>query len=261
MRKYMRHYSLEVGAKTVDDALAAERGGADRVELYSSPKEGALTPGAGLIQAAAEAVTTLQLYVMIRPRAGDFLYSESEFNTMQRDVEIALEMGADGIMCGCLSPDGSLDVKRMKDLKKRSGDKKFTLHRAFDFARDQLRSLEEAIDIGCDHVLTIGQAKEATFSKDMLQEVITRAEGRTKVMIALGADFDTAADMADTIRQFNVRDFHVVNGYRTRESHMRFLAQVINQSDDYLKDAMNNIDYLSEAAVREVRDILDKLKK
>jgi len=139
-------YQLEVGARTVDDVLAAERGGADRVELYSSPLEGALTPSAGLIQSAVEAVKHLKLFVMIRPRAGDFLYSRREFETMQRDVGIALEMGADGIMCGILDADGRLDVTRMRSLIAQCGERSFTLHRAFDFSRYPLETLEQAID-------------------------------------------------------------------------------------------------------------------
>lgn len=257
----MKYYNLEVGARTVDDALAAERGGADRVELYSSPLEGALTPGAGLVKAAAKAVDTLQLYVMIRPRAGDFLYTRNEFETMQRDIEIALDAGADGIMCGCLNADGSLNIKRMNDLKARCGDKKFTLHRAFDFGSDQLRMLEEAIDVGCDYVLTAGQSRETTYSQRILQEVIAKAEGRTRIMIALGADFNTANEMADIVRRFKVRDFHVVNGYRIRNSQMDFMPRLINSGDDYLKDSMSSIDYLSEEAVREVCDVLDELER
>ena len=142
-------YMLEVGARTIDDVLAAERGGANRVELYSSPLEGALTPSAGLIKTASEVVNNLLLFVMIRPRAGDFLYSDNEFETMQRDVEIAVEMGADGIMSGILKSDGNLDVERMKDLKRRSGNKKFILHRAFDFSRKPMRTLDEAISLEC----------------------------------------------------------------------------------------------------------------
>ena len=203
-------YQLEVGARTVEDALAAERGGADRVELYSSPLEGALTPSAGLIKAAAEAVTRLKLFVMIRPRAGDFLYTQREFETMQRDVDLALEMGADGIMCGILDADGHLDTGRMESIIAQCGDEPFTLHRAFDFSRDPLETLEQAIDLGCTYVLTMGQESEALFSKELRQRILAAAGDRIKVVIALGADFDTAGELETVMRETNAREYHIV---------------------------------------------------
>jgi copper homeostasis protein len=250
-------YMLEVGARTVDDVLAAESGGADRVELYSSPLEGALTPSAGLIKNAVEAVTTLKLFVMIRPRAGDFIYSDREFQTMQRDVETAVELGADGVMCGILDADGNLDIKRMKDLIKRAGGRKFSLHRAFDFSRNPRRTLEEAIELGCNYILTIGQKNEATFDRETLLEIIEEARGKINIMIGLGADFNTQAELDNIIRETGAFEYHIVNGYRQRPSEMKWTGKEKGQ-DDYLKNTMFSIDYLSEAAVREVRDILDK---
>jgi copper homeostasis protein len=252
-------YKLEVGARTVDDVLAAERGGADRVELYSSPMEGALTPSAGLIKAAVEAVNTLKLFVMIRPRAGDFLYSEKEFQTMQKDVESAVELGADGVMFGILDADGKLDMKRMKDLVKRSGGKKISLHRAFDFSSDPLRTLDEAAELGCDYILTIAQKAEMTFSWETLLKVIENAKGKTNIMLGMGADFNTNTELEPIIRETGVFDYHIVNGYRSRPSNMKWSGKAMAK-DDYLKNTMFSIDYLSEHAVREVRDILDKFE-
>ena len=252
-------YQLEVGVRTVEDALAAERGGADRVELYSSPLEGALTPSAGLIKNAAEALTRLKLFVMIRPRAGDFLYTQREFETMQRDVDIALEMGADGTMCGILDADGHLDCSRMKSLIAQCGDKPFTLHRAFDFSHDPLETLEQAIDLGCNYVLTMGQESEALFSKELRQEILAAAGDRIKVVIALGADFDTAAELETVMRETGAREYHIVNGYRKRASDMRRTLDAETESD-YLRETMFCIDYLCEQAVREVRDIFDKFE-
>jgi len=250
-------YMLEVGARTVDDVLAAERGGANRVELYSSPLEGALTPSAGLIKSAASVVTDLKLFVMIRPRAGDFLYSEREFQSMQRDVETAVEMGADGVMSGILDSDGNLDMKRMKDLIKRSGGKKFSLHRAFDFSHDPMRTLDEAIELGCDYILTIGQRAEATFSLETLQKIIDRARGKINMMIGLGADFNTSVELDAIVQETGAVEYHIVNGYRRRPSEMKWTGKTKGK-DDYLKNTMFSIDYLSEEAVREARNILDK---
>ena len=250
-------FNLEVGARTLDDVRAAEHGGANRVELYSSPLEGALTPSAGLIKAASEAVNNLSLFVMIRPRAGDFLYSDSEFKTMQQDVEIAVKMGADGIMCGILKSDGRLDVKRMKELKKRSGSRKFILHRAFDFSKDPMQTLDEAISLECDYILTLGQERDAAFSRETLFQIMRKAEGKTKIVLALGADFDTASELDSVIKETGAYEYHIVNGYRKRSSKME-AARKKTDNDDYLKDTMYSIDYLSEKAVKECRDILDK---
>ena len=249
---------LEVGVRTVEDALAAERGGADRVELYSSPLEGALTPSAGLVKAAAEAVSTLKLFVMLRPRAGDFLYSAGEFETIRRDADIALEMGADGLMCGILDADGRLDSRRMAEVKRRCGDKPFTLHRAFDFSRDPLETLEQAVDVGCDYLLTMGQESEALFPKEVRQRIFAVAEGRITPVVALGADFDTA-DLADVARDTGAGEFHIVNNYRKRRSAMQWAPGGATESD-YLRETMFTMEYLCEKAVREAREVLDRLE-
>ena len=253
------NYQLEVGARTVDDVLAAERGGADRVELYSSPLEGALTPSAGLIQAAAAVVTDLELFVMVRPRAGDFLYTQGEFETIRRDIDIALESGAHGIMCGLLMADGRLDTVRMKTIIDQCGNIPFTLHRAFDFSRDPLMTLEQAIDLGCSYVLTMGQESEALFNRELRQRIHAAAEGRIRIEIALGADFDTAS-LATVVRDTSARDIHIVNGYRQRASSMTWTLSGETESD-YLQETVFTIDYLSEPAVGEVREILDQIEK
>ena len=128
----MAKYQLEVGARTVEDALSAWRGGADRVELYVSPTEGALTPSMGLVQAAVAAKkaanSNLGLFVMLRPRSGDFLYSDADFDTLLRDTENLYAAGADGFMSGIVTADGMLDIKRMKEVMKRCPGKPFTAH-------------------------------------------------------------------------------------------------------------------------------------
>ena len=249
-------YILEVGARTVDDVLAAERGGADQVELYVSPKEGALTPSAGLIKSASRVVSHLKLNVMIRPRDGDFVYSQNEFATMQHDTEIAVEMGADGIMCGILNDRGNLDMKRMKDIIHRSGGKNFTIHRAFDFSRDPMRTLEEAVDLGCHCILSLGQKTESSLSWETLRAIIAKAGSRINIMLGCGSSFNTAVELEPLVREVGASTYHIVNGYRKRKSQTIPSAGQGND-DDYLKKTLNSIEYLSEDAVRELRDILD----
>ena len=194
---------------------------------------------------------------MIRPRAGDFLYTPGEFDTMRRDVDTALDMGANGIMCGILDADGNLDTKRMATLIAQCGDTPFALHRAFDFSRDPLATLEQAVALGCRYALTMGQESEALFSAELRQEILARAAGRIKVVLALGADFDTAAELPGVIRRTGATEYHIVNGYRHRASAMRWTRNDGTRSD-YLRETMFSIDYLCEQAVREARDILDR---
>ena len=134
-------YELEVGARNVEDALSAWYGGADRVELYVSPTEGALTPSAGLvrnmIKVKKAAGIGLGIFAMIRPRSGDSLYTDAEFDVMLEDTEILNEAGAEGFMSGIVTAEGELDVRRMKMLLDRIPGKRFTLHRAFESLRDR----------------------------------------------------------------------------------------------------------------------------
>ena len=144
----------------------------------------------------------------------------------------------------------------MKTLIGQCGDKPFTLHRAFDFSRDPLETLERAVDLGCDYVLTMGQESQAVFDKELRQRILTAAGDRIKVVMALGADFDTPADLAKVVEETGAREFHLVNGYRKRPSVMRWTLEAETESD-YLLETMFSMDFLSELAVREARDILD----
>ena len=149
------------------------------------------------------------------------------------------------------------DVQR---LIAQCGDTPFTLHRAFDFSRDPLETLEQAVGLGCRYVLTMGQEREAVFSRELRCRILAEAGERINVVMALGADFDTAGDLETVVRDSGARQYHVVNGYRRRASEMRWAPNHDTESD-YLRDTMFTVEYLSEPAVREVRDIFDRLEK
>lgn len=257
----MAKYQLEVGARTVEDALAAWRGGADRVELYVSPTEGALTPSAGLVKSAAEARraagSDLGLFVMLRPRSGDSLYSDAEFETLKRDAEILYEMGGDGFMCGIVTADGELDVPRMREIMRRVPGKPFTLHRAFESTRDQFRTLEQAVDLGIDYILTGGLIPGGGLDTARLAALIKHAAGRIKIVVALGSGFQVEL-LAPIIEQSGATEYHIVNGYRTRPSRMRFVPGGEALDDDHLRKRLGVVDYLEERTVRELRDIFNR---
>ncbi len=257
----MTKYHLEVGARTVEDALSAWRGGADRVELYVSPTEGALTPSAGLVYSAVAAKkaagSKLGLFVMLRPRSGDSLYSEAEFETMKRDAEILYEAGGDGFMCGIVTADGRLDVPRMREIMNRVPGKPFTLHRAFESTRDQFRTLEEAVDLGIDYILTGGLIPGGGLDTARLAALIEKAAGRIKIMVALGSGFRVEL-LEPIMKESGATEYHIVNGYRTRPSRMTFVPGGEALDDDHLRKKLGTVDYLEESAVRELRDIFNK---
>lgn len=146
---------LEIAADSIVSALAAQAGGANRVELFSNPFEGGVTPSEGLITVVRERLT-IPLHVLIRPRGGDFLYSKEEFDAMQLDIAMAKRLGAQGVVLGMLDIDGNIDVERTRELVAAARPLHVTFHRAFDMSADLLRSLNSLHECGVDNVLTSG---------------------------------------------------------------------------------------------------------
>src|ERR1700738_81365 len=147
----MTQMLLEIVCSTVDDAVEAELGGADRVELCSASGLGGLTPSLGTLVEVKRRVK-VPVMAMVRPREGGFCYSEAEFETMLRDCEYLVERGADGIVFGCLAEDGRIDEARARRLMKLIGERQAVFHRAFDVAGDRMESLEQLIGMGCKRV-------------------------------------------------------------------------------------------------------------
>jgi copper homeostasis protein len=254
-------YEHEVGARNVADALSAWRGGADRVELYVSPTEGALTPSYGLVKEMMEVKKAtgigLGIFVMIRPRSGDPLYTDEEFKVMLRDTEALYDAGAEGFMCGIVTPEGELDVKRMKQIIDKVPGRRFTLHRGFESVKDQSKALEQAVDLGIEFILTGGLMPGYQFDFKRLMALHEQAAGRIKIMVALGGAFKTP-DLPQLLIPGMPFDYHIVNGYRQRKSEMKYVPGMKPGDDDYLMKNLSTVDYLEESTVREIRDIMDK---
>ena len=168
---------VEAAVETLDSALAAERAGADRIELCDNLGEGGTTPDGGLVAAIVERIR-LPVFVLIRPRAGDFFYSESEFDVMIRDIELTRTMGSAGIVTGVLDANGGVDVKRTRALVKAAGGLPVTFHRAIDAAADLPVALENAIEAGASRVLTSGGA---TTAREGVVVIATVNETRVRV--------------------------------------------------------------------------------
>ena len=201
----MEHLLFEVCANGVESCLAAQAGGADRVELCAGIPEGGTTPSYGDIVAARSLLDHTRLHVIIRPRGGDFLYSPLEQRIMLEDIANARRLGADGVVLGCLTPDGNVDRPLMERLMEAADGLSVTFHRAFDVCRDPFRALEEIISLGCHRILTSGQQSTAEQGIPLLQELQKAAAGRITLLAGCGVNERNIARIA---RETGITEFH-----------------------------------------------------
>jgi copper homeostasis protein len=196
---------VEACIDSVPSALAAQEGGAGRVELCDNLIEGGTTPSAGTI-AACRARLRVPVFVMIRPRGGDFFYSSVEYDVMRRDIDHAHALGAQGVVLGLLRPDGSVDRERTRSLREAARPLPVTFHRAFDVACDADAALDVLIDLGVERVLTSGQAPTAPEGADLIARLVDRSAGRITILAGCGID-DT--NVRELVARTGVREVHV----------------------------------------------------
>ncbi len=173
--------AVEICVDSVQSAVAAQAGGAQRVELCDNLMEGGTTPSFGSIEVARK-LLDIKLHIIIRPRGGDFLYSDTEFKIMKRDIEAAKGLGVDGVVIGLLDREGNIDVTRTAELVERSRPMTVTFHRAFDVCVDPFKAIDQLAEIGVDRILTSGQEVTAVEGLDMLAECVKYAAGRISIM-------------------------------------------------------------------------------
>jgi copper homeostasis protein len=195
---------LEVAANSVASALAAEAGGAARVELCSALDVGGLTPSHAAIATACERLR-IPVHVLIRPRAGDFVFDDLECEVMQRDIEVCKALGCAGVVLGVLTAEADVDVPRSRSLRNTAGGMSVTFHRAFDVTRDPERALDAIIAIGCDRLLTSGQQVGAHAGAPLIRKLIGQAGGRITIMPGGGI---TAQNIAAIAQATGAREFH-----------------------------------------------------
>lgn len=198
-------YKLEICANSVASCIEAQKGGAYRVELCAGIPEGGTTPSFGDISLARE-LLHIKLNVIIRPRGGDFFYSDLEHRIMLKDIEMTRKIGADGIVIGCLTTDGDVDMQRNKELIDAAGDMSVTFHRAFDKCRNPFENLEKIISLGCDRILTSGQQPKAEQGLPLLKNLVEIAAGRIIIMPGSGVNEDNIAHIA---AETGAKEFHM----------------------------------------------------
>lgn len=209
--------TLEIVVYNIESALKAQEGGADRIELCDNPGEGGTTPSFGIIESVRQNVN-LDVYVMIRPRGGDFHYTNYEFHSMKRDIYQCQRISVDGIVFGILNADGTLDKKRCKELIDKARPLKVTCHRAFDMTRDPFEALEDCIEVGFDRILTSGHRTSALLGVDLIGELIKKANGRIAIMPGSGVNENTVEEI---VRKTGATEIHF-SATSFRDSAMQY---------------------------------------
>ena len=187
---------IEACVDSYQSCVNATKGGADRLELCSHLIIGGCTPTLPVFKQVQRDCKGVKINVRIRPRFGDFLYTEDEIEAMCEDIAMFRDLGANGVVIGALTPDGDLDIEVMKRMMACAGDMDVTLHRAFDMTRDPFKTLEEAIELGCKTILTSGQQSNVVEGKDLLKEVYEKAAGRIDIMAGCG------------VKKWNIQEIH-----------------------------------------------------
>lgn len=200
----MQKILFEVCANSLQSAIAAQLGGADHIELCSQLDAGGITPSAATIKLAVEQLD-IPVYVLIRPRSGDFCYDDHDFELMKEDILFTKSLGAAGVVIGMLLPNGDIDVKRTSELVKLARPLAVTFHRAFDRACDPLSALEDVISTGADRILTSGQAATAIEGKDLLKTLVEKANRRITILAGAGIN---PVNVSEIINYTKVNEVH-----------------------------------------------------
>jgi copper homeostasis protein len=244
-------FLLEVCIASLDDALDATAGGADRLELNSALELGGLTPSAGSLLAITGALD-LPVIAMIRPRAGGFRYSPGEFKTMRADVDRALALGAKGIAIGLLDSDGRVDVGRMREIRSQLGDADLVFHRAFDFVPEPFAALEQLVDLGIDRILTSGQKPSALEGAALLGRLRRQAAGRIGLVAGGGV---SVAVVDDLVKRSGCREYH--GSFRWTKPDPTMGAGLSRELRSAFGSPAGLISGTDAAIVRAVRERLD----
>lgn len=245
-------YTLECCVDSVESAIAAKKGGADRIELCSALVIGGLSPSQALYWKIREQVD-LPIRVLLRPRFGDFCYTDFEHEIIKEEIRSFRKLGADGIVIGTMKPDGTLNVEQMKELIEEAQGMSVTLHRAFDMCKNPFMTLEEARKLGINTILTSGQKNTCIDGVELLKELVEKAQGETEILVGGGVDASVLPVLAEKTK---AKAYHM-SGKISMESEMRYRKQDVSMGIASVSEY--EIWRTSEKRVREARKILDEL--
>ncbi len=241
--------TVEIVVYNIESALKAQEGGANRIELCDNPGEGGTTPSYGTIELVRQNIS-MDVFVMIRPRGGDFCYSSYEFYSMKRDISQCQKLSVDGVVFGILNPNGTIDKKRCKELIEQARPLKVTCHRAFDMARDPFEALEDCIEVGFDRILTAGQQAQAVKGAALIGQLIAKANGRIAIMPGSGVNENTVGEI---VEKSKAKEIHF-SATAFRESEMVFRnPQIAGMgSDEGSEFKLRTVDPLRIRKIREI---------
>lgn len=238
----MSELIVECCANSVQSAINGQAGGAERVELCANLEQGGTTPSAASICLAREALE-IDLYVLIRPRTGNFVYSELELEEILEDIAFCNEIGCDGVVIGALDKEGRVHQQQLQKMVEAAGKMGITFHRAFDVAADAKQALETIVECGCDRLLTSGQAPKATDGIKILKQLVEQADNRIEIMVGSGVNAN------------NCLSFYPIG---IRQFHLSGTELITQEADDFSFGA--NILQTNPQKIQEVVDALEGLE-
>jgi copper homeostasis protein len=226
-------FTLEIAVFNIQSAIIAEEAGADRIELCENPADGGTTPSYGMLKTLREKIK-IPVFPIVRPRGGDFLYSDEEFKVMKKDVLLIKDLGFDGVVIGLLKKNGAIDIHRTSKLVELAYPLDVTFHRAFDRAKDPEQSLEDAIICGCTRILTSGQVPKAFDGKELIKQLIQQADKRIIIMPGSGVRSNNIAEIASYT---NTGELHA-SARKIIASEMEFVQRNMNENlENIIADA------------------------
>ncbi|MBS6705757.1 MAG: copper homeostasis protein CutC [Lachnospiraceae bacterium] len=248
----MKDYILEVCADSVESVLAAEEGAATRVELCQNLVIGGTTPGPKFFEEVRRH-SKIRIHALIRPRFGDFCYTDYEYAVIREEVKMYRELGAEGVVIGILKPDGTLNMEQMEGLMEEAKGMSVTLHRAFDVCADPFAALEDAVKLGIDTILTSGQRNNCLEGAELLRELEKRSAGRICIQAGGGVNAEVIERLAPAA---GIRAWHM-SGKVTLDSEMRYRKDGVNMGLPSLSEY--EIYRTSAEKVRAAREVLERI--
>jgi copper homeostasis protein len=245
-------FILEACVDSVESAIEAVKGGANRLELCNNLIIGGTTPNINLFELIKEK-TNIKSNILIRPRYGDFCYTENEFEIMKRDIRMFKRAGANGVVIGILKPDGTIDIARMKELIAQAEGMHITLHRAFDVCRDAFATLEAAKKLGINSILTSGQKSKCTQGRELLKELVEKSEDKIEILIGSGINSSNVEAIVSYTKSYAVH----TSGKIEIESDMKYRKEDISMGFPILSEYV--ILRTESEEIARVREVLERI--